>query len=235
LVTPCDFSLGHYRQVLQEAKGRGYQFRLCREFASAPVTDGQVLVLRHDVDCSLDWSRQVAALEYEEGVRSTVFIRVDAKFYDASSPANRRVLRWLVEHGFEIGLHYTLPAESTGLAADVESVCRNKARLEDLAGCSIDGLAEHMPRRRGRDVVAGQEAIIERLLRDGAFRYDAYSPLFLSGLTYLSDTNQNWRRGCVHTWLGREPKLYVLTHPVWWFVRSAERRDAIIQSLREGW
>jgi hypothetical protein len=54
----CDFSLRHYREILQAARSGGYRFRF---FDHEPQPGD--LLLRHDVDLSLDAAIRMAELE----------------------------------------------------------------------------------------------------------------------------------------------------------------------------
>ena len=60
----CAFDLEHYAELLESAKAGGYRFAF---FEDEP-TRGD-LILRHDVDLSLDAALRLAELESEAGAR----------------------------------------------------------------------------------------------------------------------------------------------------------------------
>ena len=62
----CDFSLQHYRDLLEAARAGGYRFEA---FDHDPVPGD--LFLRHDVDLSLEAAVTLAELEAEAGARAT--------------------------------------------------------------------------------------------------------------------------------------------------------------------
>ena len=40
-------------------------------------------------------------------------------------------------------------------------------------------------------------------------------------MKYISDSGARWREGDMFEWLQKNtPKLYVLTHPVWWYDKT---------------
>jgi len=65
-MTDCAFDLAHYRELLEAAKAGGYRFAF---FDREP--DAGDLLLRHDVDLSLDAALALAELEAEAGAEAT--------------------------------------------------------------------------------------------------------------------------------------------------------------------
>ena len=100
----CGFSLAHYRELLQSAQEGGYRWA---GFGRDPEPGD--LLLRHDVDLSLDAALQMAQLEAELGARSTYLLMTQSVFYNLGSSEGRRALNRLreLEHG--VGLHAVWP------------------------------------------------------------------------------------------------------------------------------
>jgi hypothetical protein len=232
----CGFTLEHYADILRRARALGYELPLCREFAAAPARFERVMVVRHDVDVSLDYALQMAEVEVAEDVRSTYFVRLHSRLYDPLAADNASRLRWLLEHGFEVGLHYEVSYWGDPDSPRYrELLAEEKTALESALGAPIHGTVEHMPANRGRSFDADHGPLPDDLLDELRLQYEGYSPLFTRQLTYLSDSNQRWKRECVHHWLGREDRIYALFHPVWWVGTGPARRDEIIAQLRQGY
>jgi hypothetical protein len=100
----CGFDLGHYRELLTAAKTGGYRFG----FFDREPEDG-VLLLRHDVDLSLEAAVEMAELEAEVGATATYFLMTQSIFYNLASPVGSRTLNRLRELGHRIGLHAVWP------------------------------------------------------------------------------------------------------------------------------
>lgn len=100
----CSFSLGHYRELLEAALAGGYRWA---SFGDAPESGD--LLLRHDVDLSLDAALEMAELEASVGARATYFLMTQSVFYNLGSSEGRRALNRLreLEHG--VGLHAVWP------------------------------------------------------------------------------------------------------------------------------
>jgi len=100
----CDFSLVHYAELLDAARTGGYRFAF---FDGAPE-EGTVL-LRHDVDLSLDAALRLAELEAEAGAQATYFLMTESVFYNLASPEGRDALARLRALGHRVGLHAVYP------------------------------------------------------------------------------------------------------------------------------
>jgi hypothetical protein len=103
-MTDCAFDLAHYRDLLDAAKAGGYRFAF---FDREPGAGD--LLLRHDVDLSLDAALRLAELETEAGAVSTYFLMTRSVFYNLASPEGERAVSRLRELGHRVGLHAVHP------------------------------------------------------------------------------------------------------------------------------
>jgi hypothetical protein len=102
--TSCDFSLAHYRELLQAAKAGGYRWA---GFDRSPEPGD--LILRHDVDLSLDAALAMAELETEEGAWSTWFLMTRSVFYNLSSKEGAAAIERLRSLGHRVAHHAVWP------------------------------------------------------------------------------------------------------------------------------
>jgi hypothetical protein len=100
----CAFDLAHYRELLEAARAGGYRFA----FFDRDPAPGDLL-LRHDVDLSLEAAVRMAELEAEEGAAATYFLMPQSIFYNLASPVGERALERLRELGHRVGLHALWP------------------------------------------------------------------------------------------------------------------------------
>jgi hypothetical protein len=101
----CEFSLAHYRALLDAARAGGYRFQV---FDHDPLP--RDLFLRHDVDLALEAALDMARLEVEAGARATYFLMTESVFYNLASAEGRDALRTLRELGHAVGLHAVYPS-----------------------------------------------------------------------------------------------------------------------------
>ena len=100
----CAFDLEHYRELLDAARAGGYRFAF---FDREPAPGD--LLLRHDVDLSLDAALTLAELEAEAGAHATYFLMTRSVFYNLASPEGERAIARLRELGHRVGLHAVYP------------------------------------------------------------------------------------------------------------------------------
>ena len=100
----CAFDLAHYRELIEAAKAGGYRFA----FFDAPPEPGTV-ILRHDVDLSLDAALQMAELEKDAGAAATYFLMTRSNFYNLASESGEAAIARLRELGHRVGLHAVWP------------------------------------------------------------------------------------------------------------------------------
>ncbi|MFL5963629.1 MAG: hypothetical protein ACJ757_12135 [Gaiellaceae bacterium] len=100
----CAFNLAHYRELLQAARLGGYRFA---GFDRAPQPGD--LILRHDVDLSLEAALTLAELEVEEGASSTWLLMTRSVFYNLASEDGERAIARLRELGHRVAHHAVYP------------------------------------------------------------------------------------------------------------------------------
>jgi hypothetical protein len=100
----CEFSLSHYRELLDAARSGGYRFA---RFGDGPKD--RDLFLRHDVDLSLDAALQMAELEAQERATATYFLMTESVFYNLASKEGIVAIERLRKLGHRIGHHAVYP------------------------------------------------------------------------------------------------------------------------------
>jgi hypothetical protein len=100
----CDFSLAHYGELLEAARQGGYRFA---GFDRAPRPGD--LILRHDVDLSLEAALVMAEMEAAEGAWSTWFLMTRSVFYNLASSEGERAIARLRELGHRVAHHAVWP------------------------------------------------------------------------------------------------------------------------------
>ncbi|NUR77766.1 MAG: hypothetical protein HOQ28_15955 [Thermoleophilia bacterium] len=100
----CDFTIEHYRELLRSGVSGGYRWA---GFDRPPEAGD--LIVRHDVDLSLDAALVLAEAEAEEGAWSTWFLMTRSSFYNLASNEGERAVARLRELGHRIGHHAVYP------------------------------------------------------------------------------------------------------------------------------
>ena len=106
----CEFSLDHYAELLDAARAGGYRFA----HFDRPPEAGDVL-LRHDVDLSLDAALRLAELEAAAGATATYFLMTESVFYNLAAAEGREAIARLRGLGHRVGLRDELSRCRDGL------------------------------------------------------------------------------------------------------------------------
>jgi len=209
------FSFADYSAALRGFLIDGYAVTSFTEYLASP-TDRHV-ILRHDIDNSIDQAIRIARLDAEAGCSSTIFLRVHARGYNILSLPSMQLIREFEDLGHEVGLHLEGGLYELIGGDQVGWADRQRTALEFALGHPIRGFSMHEPARLGGTDFA--EAMLERWAPD--VDYHSYEDRFTTpNMKYLSDSSGRWREGHFGEWIGREPLFQVLTHPFWWFDRN---------------
>jgi len=100
----CAFDLAHYRELLDAAREGGYRWA---GFDGEPQAG--TVILRHDVDLSLDAAIALGELEADADAWSTYFLMTRSVFYNLDSQEGERAVERLRGLGHRIAHHAVWP------------------------------------------------------------------------------------------------------------------------------
>jgi hypothetical protein len=101
------------------------------------------LVLRHDVDLSLDMALDMARAEYKNNINSTYYFLASSDAYNILSKTSQNILREFKKMNFEIGLHFDCSVY--GKKNIIAEFKKEKSLLEDIIGSKIYSYSFHAP------------------------------------------------------------------------------------------
>jgi len=213
-----DFSLGHYREILERitASHPTLSFAEAAPLGRGLLTRDRFVIMRHDVEFSLEGALTLANEDHAAGVRSTFFLQFGSDYNIFEQESATQVKR-LLELGHDIGLHYDVGLLERSNADPVVLARQMIDLMESFWSTKIHAVSPHFPMRFGR-----------RLEIPGVV--DAYDPLYFSEIKYLSDSTQVWREGVVTSLLDRYDRIQLLTHEYHWS-EEGHRFDVLL--LRE--
>jgi hypothetical protein len=130
---------GMYEYILSSlSEDEAVTFGKGGEHTGATVSDDQALVLlRHDLDRQPEKLGRLTDVERRLGLRSSVYLRVDARTYQPGDFAGP--LRALKGEGYEVGLH----SLAYGSNNPVEALRREMGEFERILGFLPDSMNTH--------------------------------------------------------------------------------------------
>jgi hypothetical protein len=201
-----DFTLAGYASLLERARAAGY--------AVVPMNEALVpkpaplMILRHDVDFSLEYAEEMAVEEARLGVRSTYLVLLYSDYYSPLSPSGRRSLQQIRESGHEIGLHWDATDYPREAAAARARFRRDVETLARAIDAPVVSASQHLPTDSPRN---GEPLAVGDLIP-----YEAYSGSIWERFRYVSDSSMRWRAQKPTDLIERGVDIQFLSHPIWW-------------------
>lgn len=207
-----DFSLASYSSTLRAYLADGYAVTSFQEYLADP--HAKHMVLRHDIDNDIHLALRVARLDAEAGCTSSIFLRVHARGYNLLSLPSLLCIQEMEQLGHEVQLHLEGGFHEVLGGDDFGWADRQRSIFEAAVGRPLGGFSVHEPARMGGLPFA--DALLERW--SDTVSYHSYEERFTTPrMKYLSDSSGRWREGHFAEWIGKEPLMQVLTHPIWWY------------------
>jgi hypothetical protein len=133
------FTLPAYIKLLEQLQEHYKLIRL----EDAPLCNPPYLILRHDVDFSLESSLRMAVIEGELGFTATYCVLFSSKHYNLMERSALASIRHISELGHEVALHYDLKAyREYGLCLR-KSLVRELSLLGELLGKPVRSMIMH--------------------------------------------------------------------------------------------
>ncbi|WP_130836115.1 hypothetical protein [Lachnoclostridium sp. Marseille-P6806] len=205
------FSYEDYREIIRRIKETGLQ----ADYAEALERDA-FIIMRHDVEYSVERARELAKVEESMDFRSTYFFQWTNNSYNILSRKNRDILTDMHERGQHIGLHFALNG-MTDMELVRKRIRKEIDMLSDMLGFEIRAFSIHRP---SPDVLA-ENIKLPGILN--AYQDDFFS--FAPNVTddtslavkYMSDANHIWRYGYPdEANIRGHRRVQILTHPFAW-------------------
>jgi hypothetical protein len=205
------FSLDRYRALLRSALDAGFS---PIPFTADELPKKRSLLLRHDIDYSLEMAVILARVNAELGVSGTFFILVRGHSYNPLSPRSQARIAELLAAGQRLGLHVAggesdIPLDFELLAAQfpVERVFSWHNPTPEI-----------LDRYRGHHMVEGL--------------VNVYSKRFLDDALYCSDSNfgRSYEQ-LKAAFSGERSAVHLLVHPINWVAGG----DSMLDVFEHAW
>ena len=212
----CEFSYSHYKNTLQDIKKT-------HRFSSYQDSSNYDVILRHDVDYSLESAVRMAEIEKQLEVRSTYFILFHSEFYNIFNPSSIKKINQLLKADHYLGLHY-----------DASVLLEINHNPSDIIKEEIEMMEKHF-QTEIKVISAHDPSIQQKIsLKLPSKILDAYAERFTVDRKYLSESVQYWREGCFCKNIYENKKLQILIHPIWWTEDGMNMKSIMKKMVVEG-
>ena len=206
------FTFQGYTNLITTLREFGYSFTDYHNYTGS----SRCVILRHDIDNSIEKAAILAELEHELGVKSTYFVLLTSDFYNPSSKKSLEGLRQILQLGHEIGLHFDEMAYSKSV--DVVNAIKREAQiLSDVIQTPILTVSMHRPSSATLEANYNLSPMI-----------NSYGKTFFNDFKYLSDSRRRWREPILDIIKsGQYDRLHILTHAIWYHEEEKDIHDTI--------
>lgn len=212
------FTIDAYKNLIHLLQLKNYEF--C--FYGESEVVARSVILRHDIDLSLDKAVEMAKVENELGVKATYFILTSTNFYNVFSKESYEKLQQIKELGHVIGLHFDEKRYEIESVEEMEKYILYELRmLNELLNENIKVISMHRPSK----LILENEIVIPGII-------NSYSRKFFKDMKYVSDSRMHWRENILEIIHSNEfEKLHILTHPFWYSEEDELMEDKLRQFL----
>lgn len=205
------FGLNAYRDMLELLRSSGYRFV---QFTSDAAPGD--LLLRHDIDFSIDFALEIAELEAEMGIFSTYFFMITSNTYNLASKHNSELVKRIHKLGHQISIHFD-PVVYRNIDVGLE---QERNFFESRFGVSTNVVSIHRP-----------GIFLDDNNRQLPGCRHTYEDVFFRNMIYLADSAGRDIRPAIAK-LVESPltrPLHLLIHPIWW-TSTFERPTTTLQN-----
>lgn len=198
-----DFTFSNYRKILNKVS-RTHKILSFRDIYFSNNNKKEIpkkhVILRHDVEVSVNNALKLAEIDASLGISSTFFL-LTSSVYNIFSPITAEQIRKIISLGHDIGLHYD--SSSINNSNPVLFFKSLINIIESFFNIKIYSVSEHYPMRNH-----------SKLNFDGYL--NAYDETFFNEYKYLSDSNQAYREPIITEQLNNFDRFQLLLHENCW-------------------
>ena len=96
------FTFDAYNELINKLRENEYTIANYHNYEKTE----KCVILRHDVDYSMEKALIMAEYEKSIDVKSTYFLLLTSDFYNVLSHKNQKYIHKIIEYGHDIGLHF---------------------------------------------------------------------------------------------------------------------------------
>lgn len=184
------------------------------------------VIMRHDVDYSLDKAVFLAKLEKDLGIKSTYFVLISSPFYNLLSLEERKKVEKILNNGHEIGLHFDelnyTEEEYKRIGGRENIILEEVGILEKIIkDIPIKAVSMHRPSKETLNANYDFGDIV-----------NSYGKEFFNEFKYVSDSRRRWRENVEAIISSNEyDKLHILTHAFWYNDEEKNIKDSIMDFI----
>jgi len=217
----------NYKELIKGLLKNGYEFSSFKDYSENLANNKQFVLMRHDIDMSVEMALEIAKIEYELGVTSTYFFMIRNDFYNIFSKSGARLVNEILSLGHHLGIHFDCDAYGDNLTeVEINTECLKEVEiLRKWFKKNVDAVSFHRPSEL---ILEGSEALTAPFIH-------TYMKSLMKDIHYVSDSRGEWQYG--HPFqqdaFKHNKPIQILTHPIWWGIPSSTPYNKLLNFLNE--
>lgn len=201
-----EFTYTAYKNLLELLKKEKYMITNYHDYDLCPE-NSDIVILRHDIDYSLEKALEMAELESDMGAQSTYFVLMTGEFYNPAAGRSIEILKRIHAMGHEIGLHFDEACYKEQGINEILAIAEKERKiLESLIEEPISSVSMHRPSK----MVLENDIQFENMV-------NSYSNVFFKEFKYVSDSRMHWREDVEKIIKSHNyHRLHILIHAFWY-------------------
>ena len=192
------FGIDNYQTLLKNISSKGWNFSTDWEI----IDKKKNILLRHDIDFSIEDALITAEIEKKLEIKSTFFFMLTSNMYNIFSSYNRNLIERIIESGHKVSVHFDPTAYTT-----LDSFKEEKYIFERMFNVNVDIVSIHRP---GIFLENNNQSL------NGIAH--TYQDKYFKDIKYISDSggsdvnqklSEHFSSKCQST-------FQLLLHPIWW-------------------
>lgn len=214
-----NFTYDAYQEMLSLLKENRYQVCNYENYKLG----NRCVILRHDVDFSLEVALRFAELEYKYGVQSTYFILLSTSFYNLFDRKANAIIKDIRGMGHDIGLHFDeVRYPIFNEQQLIKCVEKEISIMSQGLGIEIKTVSMHRPSKWVLEADVQFDTLI-----------NSYGKEYFNEFKYLSDSRMHWREDVYQVIQSNAyERLHILTHPIWYGIEEGTMREKLKDFIR---
>lgn len=171
------------------------------------------LLLRHDIDFSVEDAYEIAQIEKSMGLKSTFFFMVSSNMYNLFSFKNIKTIKKIFRMGHKISLHF-----DPTVYHSLKEFVKEKDSFEKFFDVKIDIISIHRPgiflNKKNYKILGIK---------------NSYNDIYTNDMEYISDSGGKDVFPKLKKYLAEQNTkgLQLLIHPIWWTSKNSSQTKTL--------
>lgn len=214
-----DFTLNNLYELLFKIKNN---YKFVDYFNTK--NENSFVIMRHDVDMSLEYALKIAEIESSLDIKATYFLWLQSQFYNAFEESNKDIIKNIIDLGHNIGIHFDHSYYNVKNEKELTKyLSYDKYIFNKILNIDVKIFSFHNP----------NEFTLKWKKNKYADLINTYSDIFYNEIAYCSDSNGYWIYERLEDVINKKKynKLQILLHPEWWQEEVLSPRNRVLNII----